>query len=97
MVPLVKDKLGDLTSSNNYRSIAISSIIIKIYNIANITVDSLKLDDLQFGYQYEVSTSICTFIAIETISYFQQNNSDVYACLMDMSKAFDTVQHSVLF
>ena len=99
MVPLVKDKLGDLTSSNNYRSIAISSLIMKIYDIAIITVfqDSLKLDDLQFGYQSEVSTSMCTFIAIETISYFQKNNSDVYTCLMDMSKAFDTVQHSVLF
>lgn len=99
MIPLVKNKLGDLTSSNNYRSIAISSLILKIFDLAIISVfkNNLILDDLQFGYQSEVSTSMCTFLAVETIDYFQRNNSDVYSCLMDMSKAFDTVQHSVLF
>ena len=30
MVPLVKDKLGDLSNSKNYRSIAISSLFLKI-------------------------------------------------------------------
>ena len=34
---------------------------------------------------------------METISYFARNGSDVFTCLMDMSKAFDTVKHSVLF
>ena len=34
---------------------------------------------------------------METISYFTRNGSDVFTCLMDMKKAFDTVQHSVLF
>ena len=34
---------------------------------------------------------------METISYFTRNGSDVFTCLMDMRKAFDTVQHSVLF
>ena len=99
MVPIVKDKLGDLTSSNNYRSIAISSLIMKIFDNAIMSAfkENLKFDDLQFGYQSEVSTSMCTFMAVETISYFQQNKSEVYSCLMDMSKAFDTVQHSVLF
>ena len=57
----------------------------------------LKFDDLQFGYQPNVSTSMCTWIAVETISHFTQNGSDVFTCLMDMRKAFDTVQHSVLF
>ena len=33
----------------------------------------------------------------ETISYFLRNGSDVFTCMMDMSKAFDTVRHSLLF
>ena len=40
---------------------------------------------------------MCTWTAVETMSYFTRNGSDVFTCLMDMRKAFDTVQHSVLF
>ena len=32
IVPLVKDKLGDVNSSNNYRSIALSSLILKVFD-----------------------------------------------------------------
>ena len=99
LVPLIKDKLGDLTSSNNYRSIAISSLILKIFDLVILSAlsEHLCLDDLQFSYQEEVSTSMCTWLALETISHFLRNGNDVYTCLMDMSKAFDTVQHSHLF
>ena len=55
------------------------------------------LDELQFGYQENISASMSTWIAIETIEYFNRNGSNVYACLMDMSKAFDNVKHSLLF
>ena len=99
LVPHIKDKLGDMTSSNNYRSIAISSLVMKIFDLVILSTFSehLQLDDLQFSYQSEVSTSMCTWLAVETISYFLRNGSEVYTCLMDMSKAFDTVQHSHLF
>ena len=99
MVPLIKDKLGDITSSNNYRSIAISSVVLKVFDIVIISLfsDYLNLDDLQFSYQSGVSTSMCTWAAVETISYFLRNGNEVYTCLMDMSKAFDCVQHSHLF
>ena len=36
-------------------------------------------------------------VAIETISYFLRNGSEVFSCLMDMTKAFDLVKHSLLF
>ena len=99
LIPIIKNKLGDITSSNNYRSIAISSLIMKLFDIVIITLfkENLFFDDLQFGYQSEVSTSMCTWLATETISYFTRNGSEVFTCLMDMSKAFDTVQHSCLF
>ena len=99
LVPLIKDKLGDVADSNNYRSIAISSLVLKIFDLVIIDVFSefLQLDDLQFSYQSGVSTSMCTWVAIESISYFLRNGNEVFTCLMDMSKAFDTVQHSQLF
>ena len=99
MVPLIKDKLGDSASSDNYRSIAISSVIMKIFDLVILSVfgEHLQLDELQFGYQPEISTTMCTWLAVETISHFLRNGSEVYTCLMDMSKAFDRVQHSLLF
>ena len=33
MVPIVKDKLDDITSSDNYRSIAIISLVMKLYDL----------------------------------------------------------------
>ena len=99
MTPIVTDKLADVTNSNNNRSIAISSLVMKIFDWVIILAFSkhLKFDDLQFAYQANVSTSMCTWTAVETISYFLRNGSDVFTCLMDMSKAFDMVKHSVLF
>ena len=66
-------------------------VIIFAYN------KQLRLHDLHFSYQPNVSTSMCTWMAIETISYFMRNGSEVFSCMMDMSKAFDTVKHSTLF
>ena len=58
LVPLVKDKLGDLCSSKNYRSIAISSLVLKlldwiiIINYRNL----LKTYYFQFGLEENRST-----------------------------------------
>ena len=57
----------------------------------------MELDDLQFGYQEGCSTTMATWLALENISYFLRNGSEVFVCLMDMTKAFDMVQHSLLF
>ena len=99
LVPLVKDKLGDLCSSSNYRSIALSSIFLKLLDWMFIITNGhlLELDDLQFGFQKDNSTSLCSWMAFETIDYYIRNGSIVYGVLMDCTKAFDTIQHSKLF
>ena len=99
LIPIPKDKLGDLSSSNNYRSKAISSLILKIFDwiIILLFEESLGLDDLQFSYQKNCSTTMCTWMVIEGISYFIRNGSEVFTCTMDPTKAFDMVRHSALF
>ena len=99
LIPIIKDKLGNMNSSKNYRSIAISSLTLKIFDwiILILYGDLLGLDDLQFAYQQGCSTTMCSWSVIETIEYFKRNGSDVFACCMDMSKAFDLVRHSILF
>ena len=99
LIPLLKNKLGNVCVSENYRSIAISSLILKVFDWVIILLygDKLELDHLQFGYQKNVSTNMCTWMAVETIDYFMNNGSEVFICTMDMSKAFDNVKHSTLF
>ena len=99
LVPIIKDKMGDMCSSKNYRSIAISSLVLKIIDWVIIILfgECLSLDDLQFSYQSGCSTTMCTWLAIETIDHFLRNDGEVYSCMMDMTKAFDMVQHSKLF
>ena len=58
---------------------------------------NLKTCDLQFGFQENSSTSMCTWLATEVISYYIRNNTSVYCCLLDLKKAFDKVQFAKLF
>ena len=99
LMPLIKDKLGDHCSSNNYRSIAISSQISKVFDWVIIILysDKLAFDDLQFSYQANCSTNMCTWMVVETIDYFSRNGSEVFTSVMDMRKAFDNVKRSMLF
>ena len=99
LVPIVKDKLGDINSSKNYRLIAMSSLLLKILDwiILLLFGHHLGLDDQQFAYQKNCSPSMCTWGAMETVGYYLGNGSEVFSCLMDMTKAFDNVRYSLLF
>ena len=84
---------------NRVITIDLLRILLKIFDwvILNLFGDKLNLDELQFSYQRNCGTNMCTWLVIESINYFQCHNSDVFACSMDMRKAFDMVKHSLLF
>ena len=46
---------------------------------------------------YGHSTNYCTYVVREVIDYYRNNGSDVFACTLDMQKAFDRVDISKLF
>ena len=99
LVPIVKNKLASINTSKNFRSIAISSLILKIIDwiIISLFGRKLGLDELQFAYQGGSSTSMCTWAVVETVGYFLRNGSEIFSCQTDMTKAFDLIQHSLLF
>ena len=98
LVPIVKDNLGDLAASSNYRAIAISALVLKLLDLVILHLEGHKIqsDQLQFGYQANTSTAMCTWAVTAVIEHYNKAGTTVYACGMDMSKAFDMVNWCTL-
>ena len=94
-----KDNRGNLCDSSNYRGIALCSSISKVLDIIvlNRYGHLLNTSDMQYAYKRGHSTSMCTLTVKETVNYYLLNDSQVYSCCVDLSKAFDRVQHDMLF
>ena len=96
--PIVKDKKGDLGSADNYRPIAITCILSKVFELMILErhKSTLETSANQFGYKPKHGTEFCVFVAKQVIDYYKSNGSPVYLCFLDLSKAFDRVDHSLL-
>ena len=70
-MPLVKDNLGDITSSDNYRAIVSGSLVLKLLDIVILLLEGEKLgcDPMQFGFQAKSSTTLCTWAVTTVIDH----------------------------
>ena len=59
--------------------------------------DKLAPSQFQFGFMKQCSTTMCSFVVTECISYFTSRKTAVYTCLLDLTKAFDKVEFCTLF
>ena len=98
-IPIPKGKNINITDSNNYRGISLSSIFGKLFDLIVLTrySDCLETCDLQFGFKSKRSTSMCSMVMKETISHYMNSNSTVHCVFLDASKAFDCVEYCKLF
>ena len=53
VIPLIKDKMGNLNDEINYRPITLIPVISKVFGciLLGICQDWLMVDDLQFGFK----------------------------------------------
>ena len=97
--PILKDNRKSASQSNNYRLIAISSLLLKLIDllILELLGDKLVVSSLQFGFEKDSSTTLCTWTLSETIKYYTNRDTPIYLCFLDLTKAFDHVKLDVLF
>jgi hypothetical protein len=99
IMPIAKDNKGDLTDKDNYRPLAITSVSSKILELFIIERygDLFITQHNQFGFKKKHGTDQCVFTVKEVIEYYVSASSPVFACFLDASKAFDRLNHWVLF
>ena len=99
IVSLPKDPQADICSSDNYRGITLCSSINKVLDwiILLKYSDCFRTSHLQFAYKKQHSTVMCTTLFKEVVDYYLKRKGQVFATLLDASKAFDLVALDKLF
>ena len=98
LVPIPKGNKYPAFSDNN-RPIVLAPTLSKALEwcILLLHPDSFLTSGLQFGFKPKMSTSLCTGTLKNVITRFIHEGSPVFSCFLDASKAFDLVNHEILF
>ena len=93
-------KSGDSSQPENYRGIAINSCIGKVFNsVLNSRLDNFLetnniIHNSQIGFCKKCRTSDHVFVLKTLIDkYINRKGGKLFACFIDLKKAFDTVIH----
>ena len=98
IVPLMKDKFGDVCSSAICRPIRLVRIFSKVFEmfIFNFCADNLVINYIQFDFIKDLDCANAIFTFRTTIDYSTDRVSSIYASFLYISKAFDTLNHYTL-
>ena len=99
IVPIIKNKTGDTSDKNNYRPIALVTACLKIFELCILSIieNYICTHDHQFDFKKQHATDMCIYTVKSVIKYYTRQNSPVYTCFLDASKAFDRISHWTLF
>jgi len=86
-------------SVNDFRGISISPVISKIFEHAVLVrfTDYFSTSDHQFGFKKKLSCCHAIYCVRNVVDRYVNNGSTVNICTVDLSKAFDRMNHFVLF
>ena len=92
----VKDKNGDASDPDNYRRIAVASVMSKLFERLVLTKLNhlLVTNELQFGFKKNIGCAECSYTLQEAVDYYLRGVTDaVYVAALDLFKAYDRVSH----
>lgn len=100
VLPLFKK--GDVTQVTNYRPISILSSFSKIFEraihnqLTDYLMENKLLHPYQYGFRKNHSTELAGLHLVDTIVSRLDNRFKSIGIFMDLSKAFDTLDHKIL-
>ena len=91
LVPIIKNKAGNINSINNCCPITLASILSKVmeYIILDRIEMQLTTNANQYGFKRGHGTDQCIYVLKELANLYTSRKGCVYACFLDASKAFD--------
>lgn len=95
-------KGGNQCDINNYRPISVLPFFSKVFEkvMYNRIIDFLSKHDIlyqyQFGFRKKMSTEMALAIATDKVSQEMDKGNNAIAVFLDLKKAFDTVNHTIL-
>ena len=98
IVPVVKDKTGIINSVDNYKPITSTPVVSKLFEgvLLRMYENCLTSDELQFGFKSGLSCCDAIFSLRVTVDHFISDGSSVFVATLDISKAFDSINHPKL-
>ena len=80
IVPIIKDKTGNASSKANYRPIALTSVLSKVFETVLLSkLESVfETSDYQFGFKSHHSTDLCIYTLKEIVEYYKSHSTSVY-------------------
>ena len=98
-MPLLKSSLKNPAETKSYRAIAGSATILMLFDKLLLTLwgDRLVSGSLQMGYKRGSSTAQCSYMVMETISYYLREGTNPILVALDMTQAFDKCRFDILF
>ena len=101
IITLHKGGRKSKTDPNNYRAITLSSAILKLFErllLARVEASISKpLNGLQGGFRPNIGCNMTSTMVRECIYCAKENKSKLFACFLDIQKAFDKMWHNGLF
>ena len=95
IVPIIKNKCGNISSSNNYRPIALPTIISKLLE----SILLMKCEEYlctsanPLGFKKAHGTELCIYNLREYIELYRKRSTTVFVTFLDASKGFDRLDH----
>ena len=76
----------------------LSSNVFKVFDylLLSYIKSFCPLGNYQFGYRDKTSTFAAAYVLKEVSEKYNREGSKVYSCFLDMSKAFERVEHNKL-
>jgi len=96
-------KKGDANSPDNYRGVALTSIVGKVYThilnrrLTKWASENEKIVEEQAGFRAGYSTVDHIFSLFSIVQRFLQKNTKLYVAFVDFKKAFDLVDRNTLW